>query len=285
LAIDYYSQAIKLVPNETYYSNQAACYIKLGDWSSGLASCKEGLALGESSIPANVKLYWRKGVCEKNLGMLQAATESFIQGLEIDPDNKVLKEELDKSSQLSKQSLRQSRARRNAPVVPQRETVPVTIVNRLPDEWNENPGTNQKNQRDVGVASSIVNYPIGLDNSITLSLSTLIQFVRTPPSQKGPVYHYLFSIDPSSLPLIHGRAGVEHDTVELFLDTIVAERSEVRDPQWTTQSVALLSSLANCNRFSIAHMFVSTEKITTVFNLLEKTSSEENLSDLRQKWT
>lgn len=244
-----------------------------------------GLALNSPNRPpmgktsAHVKLYWRKGVCEKELDKLDAARDSFTKGLKIDPDNAILKEELSKLSWLLKQASREARARRRAPVTVQRRDIPVKIVDTLPKEWRE---------QEDHVVNSLPSVHLSIDPKTPLTLQFLTQLVRTPPGQRGAVYDYLFSTEASVLPRLHGQAGVEHDTVEFYLDAIVEEHKKTeRDSSlranWAQQSVAILENLLACNRFSIAQMFVSTDKIRKVFALLE-TGEFNELQGLREKW-
>lgn len=288
MAINYYNKAIKLEANETYFSNRAACYIKLEDWSNGLKSCNDGLCLGESSSSTRMKLFWRKGVCEKNLGMMEAARESFNKGLVIDPGNKVLQEELATTDRLSRQVWRDTRARRMASVTAGRKTVPVKVVDSLPNEWNEqliNTSNNDEGQLlRLNSTFSDADTVIDVVSKAPLTLPILIQLVRTPQSQRTPVYNYLFNIDANRLVKIHGRAGIEHDTIEFFLDAISAKRRDTGDPVWAKQSINILSNLAICHRFSITHLFVSSDKIKRVFELLEKVSSKQELYQLEKQW-
>lgn len=81
-AIAEYSEALKRNPdNYKVYSNRAACYTKLMDWTRGLEDCEKCLSYDSKFV----KAYIRKGKIQHFLKQYHKALETFNQGLEIDP--------------------------------------------------------------------------------------------------------------------------------------------------------------------------------------------------------
>ncbi|KAG5858579.1 hypothetical protein KMI_14g19630 [Encephalitozoon hellem] len=90
-AIDSYTQAIIYDPtNVVCFSNRAAAYSKLGMTESAIEDCESGLKIDDKFV----KLYIRLGMLylskDKN-----RAYHIFKKGLEIEPENKALKRQLD----------------------------------------------------------------------------------------------------------------------------------------------------------------------------------------------
>jgi len=54
------------------------------------------------------------------------------------------------------------------------------------------------------------------------------------------------------------------------------------DPNWVTKSVSLLDSLRQCGRFNIALTFTPKDKITRIFEELDKQADIEQGNRVRQ---
>jgi tetratricopeptide (TPR) repeat protein len=83
-AIQHYNEAIKRNPDDSrIYSNRAACYQKLAEFSLALKDCDECIKLD----PAFVKGYIRKGMALLAMKENSKATAAFQKALEIDPNS------------------------------------------------------------------------------------------------------------------------------------------------------------------------------------------------------
>lgn len=81
-AIDHYSEALKRDPtNYKVYSNRAACYTKLMDWSRSMADVDQCLSID----PTFVKAYIRKAKIQHFLKQYHKALETYQKGLDLDP--------------------------------------------------------------------------------------------------------------------------------------------------------------------------------------------------------
>jgi stress-induced-phosphoprotein 1 len=83
-ALEEYSESLKRDPtNYRVYSNRAACYTKLMDWTRGLEDCNKCLEID----PLFVKAYIRKAKIQHVLKHYHKALETFEKGIKIDPKN------------------------------------------------------------------------------------------------------------------------------------------------------------------------------------------------------
>ncbi|EEB08559.1 chaperone activator Sti1 [Schizosaccharomyces japonicus yFS275] len=87
-AIDFFTQAINVDPNNhVLYSNRSASYASLKKYDDALKDAEKCVSIK----PDWVKGYSRKGAALHGLGDLQAASQAYQKGLDIDPDNTQLK--------------------------------------------------------------------------------------------------------------------------------------------------------------------------------------------------
>ncbi|KAI9317232.1 hypothetical protein BX666DRAFT_1943668 [Dichotomocladium elegans] len=92
-AIVHYGRAIELDPSQAvYFVNRAMAYLKLQMYLEAEADCTRGLALQAT----NVKALWRRGMARRALGRSEEARRDFEKALEIEPDNKPVKDELNR---------------------------------------------------------------------------------------------------------------------------------------------------------------------------------------------
>lgn len=90
-AIDFYSQAINLDPNNhILYSNRSAAYAKVGKYDDSLKDAEKTVSIK----PDWGKGYSRKGAALELLGRLDEALKTYEDGLKCDPSNDQLKEAL-----------------------------------------------------------------------------------------------------------------------------------------------------------------------------------------------
>jgi len=76
--------------------NLAMCYIKIGDFASALKSAEKALEIDSK----NVKGLWRRGLAKQERKDWEDARRDFKAALEIEPDNKYIKQSLAKVNQL-----------------------------------------------------------------------------------------------------------------------------------------------------------------------------------------
>ena len=89
-AIENFTRAIEIDPNNhVYFSNRSGCYASLNIWQKALED-------GEASIrinPSFVKGYSRVGLALFKLGKHEEATSVIDKGLELDPNNELLRKD------------------------------------------------------------------------------------------------------------------------------------------------------------------------------------------------
>ncbi|KAF9608255.1 hypothetical protein IFM89_008540 [Coptis chinensis] len=84
-AVKYYSEAIKLSENATYFCNRAAAYLELGCFQQSEADCSQAIILDKK----NVKAYLRRGTAREMLLCYKEAAQDFKHALVLEPQNKV----------------------------------------------------------------------------------------------------------------------------------------------------------------------------------------------------
>lgn len=90
-AIEMYTQAIKMHPDATFYSNRAACFAALKKYNEVIEDCEEALKLDNKFV----KVYLRAGTACIKLGRLNEAQKYLSDGLAVDPKEKALSTEND----------------------------------------------------------------------------------------------------------------------------------------------------------------------------------------------
>ncbi|XP_047323752.1 outer envelope protein 64, mitochondrial-like [Impatiens glandulifera] len=84
-AVSYYSEAIKLSENATYYCNRAAAFLELGCFREAEEDCNKAISLDKK----NVKAYLRRGTARESLILYKEALKDFKHALVLEPQNKV----------------------------------------------------------------------------------------------------------------------------------------------------------------------------------------------------
>lgn len=88
-ALREYNESIRRNPsNPKYYSNRAACYIKLMEFSSAAKDCDKALELD----PLFLKAVQRKASCQMMMKEYHKAIETYEKGLKSFPEDKELKD-------------------------------------------------------------------------------------------------------------------------------------------------------------------------------------------------
>jgi len=90
-AIEFYSLAFQLHKDAIYLCNRAAAFIHLKQYSNAIADCEVAITLQ----PNWAKVHTRLGTALHKLGKLEEAKAALNRGLEIEPDNRNWKKELE----------------------------------------------------------------------------------------------------------------------------------------------------------------------------------------------
>lgn len=86
-AIEHYSEAIKLNPNEAiFYSNRSACYGYLKDWKKAYDDAK----LSIQKDPKFIKAYYRMATAQSEMKQWDDAETTITAALLLEPGNEVL---------------------------------------------------------------------------------------------------------------------------------------------------------------------------------------------------
>jgi len=87
-AIDHYTEAINIDDSQhTYWSNRAACYAGLNDWSNSARDAENCIRVNKTFI----KGYYRLALAQKNLCLYDASSATILSGLAKDSSNNDLK--------------------------------------------------------------------------------------------------------------------------------------------------------------------------------------------------
>jgi Potential Monad-binding region of RPAP3 len=118
---------------------------------------------------------------------------------------------------------------------------------------------------------------------VTLAtLENLIRQATTNPDHKRVLHQTLFNLDPGRAPALFGQFGFDSTFLNAFLDAILSMQSNADGTVWVNQSIALLESLPQCGRFSIAHTFISAEKMRKIFAELRSHATIEQQDRVQQ---
>ncbi|NXV76603.1 SGTB protein, partial [Atlantisia rogersi] len=90
-AVDCYTRAIKLDPNNAvYYCNRAAAQSKLNNYSEAIKDCEKAIAID----PKYSKAYGRMGLALTSVNKYEEAVTSYQKALDLDPENDSYKSNL-----------------------------------------------------------------------------------------------------------------------------------------------------------------------------------------------
>ncbi|PKU39962.1 small glutamine-rich tetratricopeptide repeat-containing protein beta [Limosa lapponica baueri] len=90
-AVDCYTRAIKLDPNNAvYYCNRAAALSKLNNYSEAIKDCERAIAID----PKYSKAYGRMGLALTSVNKYEEAVTSYQKALDLDPENDSYKSNL-----------------------------------------------------------------------------------------------------------------------------------------------------------------------------------------------
>ncbi|XP_059297080.1 outer envelope protein 64, mitochondrial [Lycium ferocissimum] len=83
-AVSYYTEAIKLNDNGTYYCNRAAAYLELGCFQQAEEDCTKAISLDKKIV----KAYMRRGAARESLLFYKEALQDIKHALVLEPQNK-----------------------------------------------------------------------------------------------------------------------------------------------------------------------------------------------------
>ncbi|KAA6389293.1 MAG: putative RNA polymerase II-associated protein 3 [Streblomastix strix] len=96
-ALECYSKAISLQPkNAIYLANRAACYLKMNRLRDAETDC----TLSVSLDPNYTKAWVRRSTIRKEMGKFSQARDDLLRAQRIEPENKVIEEDLKQAEQL-----------------------------------------------------------------------------------------------------------------------------------------------------------------------------------------
>jgi len=149
-----YDEAIKRNPlDHTLYSNRALCYSKLMEWPAAKTDCDKALSI----MPNFVRALERRGNCFVMLKEVTKAMVDFKKGLELDPENRVCREGLQRveSAMFSGQP-RDEQQVANAMRDPEiQQILQDPVINNVLKNLQENPSAAQDALKDPVIAERL----------------------------------------------------------------------------------------------------------------------------------
>lgn len=155
-AIKEYNEAIKRDPaNASYRNNLAAALSKLMDFNGAKAACEKAIELD----PKYVKAWAKKGDIEFFMKEYHKAMESYKRGLELEPNNSLCMQGLQKTAarirEASSQEVDMERAAHGMADPEIQAILSDPIIRQVLTDLQENPMAGRKALSDPGVAAKI----------------------------------------------------------------------------------------------------------------------------------
>jgi stress-induced-phosphoprotein 1 len=155
-AVKEYGEAIKRDPtNAAYHNNLAAALSKLMDFPAAKAACEKAIAID----PKYVKAWAKKGDIEFFMKEYHRALESYKHGLEIEPNNSLCTQGLQKTMmKIRESSSEEADMERAAHGMADPEIQAILsdpVIQQVLRDVQENPREGQKAMSDPGVAAKI----------------------------------------------------------------------------------------------------------------------------------
>ncbi|KAK9481332.1 hypothetical protein V1514DRAFT_323558 [Lipomyces japonicus] len=127
------------------------------------------------------------------------------------------------------------------------------------------------------------------------NLYDFTQLLRRPVSDRAYVLAYFYhNVPPKSLKTIFGRGGIEGDYINPFLDGIFQEGEKIRSRSvqdklaFVIRTTEIIDGICDCNRFSIAKLFLDDKKLKATFAAVNEISNEiggfKNWEKAKLKW-
>lgn len=284
-AAQQYTLAIDSLPHPVYYSNRAACYLKLGEYDKAAADCKAGLDhvpefqkprkdVPELKPDTPIKLFFRWSQALEDQRNYAAAIYVCNSGLKTYPGNESLTTQLKKLQWAEKKEKRDMKEKAFAPQTkavhtpepsPSIEHIPINVVDSLPIDllsiYNspenthlfETPKAVAASPQAPSTASQL---PLLLPD--VLNAYTLAQLLKSSTNHMKQVRSYLYNYDLTKWPSIFGRGGIDSEFIEQMLQAIIENSDGPNRPK------EIVQSMKKCERFNIANTFVPKDLKTKV---------------------
>ncbi|KAK9475182.1 uncharacterized protein V1510DRAFT_400849 [Dipodascopsis tothii] len=298
-----YAAAIAAAPrlDASFYTNRAACSLKLGQHAAAVDDCTAALeAFPGSPAALTVKALWRRGTAHRELGRLADARADWERALAADPANQSVAGDLNKLAWEEKRAQRSKKDGRRGVDAgsagpPPAAIVPIEVVDTLPDEFRRVsvsgavPGpAAAAAAAGASAAPAQPREPVAkkakpADRELRLTPPArlpngyaLTQLLHRPPAERTATLEYVFSLAPllATQPLrdAFGRAGIEADMIELVLDSVAHVAATYgATPAVVADADTLLAHVRQCARFAIARVFVDDAKVRRAFAALGET--------------
>lgn len=155
-AIREYDEAIKRNPKDhTYFSNRAACLMKMADYPLALKDCEAALELS----PDFVKAMTRKAHCHFWMKEYHKALEWYQKALEAEPENEELRSGVERTLQQINTSgsgeIDEDRVRKAMADPEIQALMSDPILHTVLRDFNENPAAAQKHLQNPGMRAKI----------------------------------------------------------------------------------------------------------------------------------
>ncbi|ESW98457.1 hypothetical protein KL918_005181 [Ogataea parapolymorpha] len=258
-----YNNAIMLDPgNAVLYSNKAMAYIKLKDWNGTLATCNQALSSTEPDDKTKIKLLWRKSIALQELDRFSEAKDSLQKALQLDPNNKTLKQDLE-SLELKIKEL-------DAELI----EIPIQFADSLPPRYLPKKKAFKLEESDIPPMPELERFP---RSPTALFLSELS---KKQPSEREQYYEYVLQIDSSVYTGLFERSGLDSNFLGFYVEAATNYLAS-SDTRFLNNIIKHLQAFVKTPRFSIASMFISTSQVDRLFNSLKAKTGK----DLRSIWT
>ncbi|KAG7886406.1 hypothetical protein KL938_000059 [Ogataea parapolymorpha] len=258
-----YNNAIMLDPgNAVLYSNKAMAYIKLKDWNGTLATCNQALSSTEPDDKTKIKLLWRKSIALQELDRFSEAKDSLQKALQLDPNNRTLKQDLE-SLELKIKEL-------DAELI----EIPIQFTDSLPPKYLPKKKAFKLEESDIPPMPELERFP---RSPTALFLSELS---KKQLSEREQYYEYVLQIDSSVYTGLFERSGLDSNFLEFYVEAATNYLAS-SDTRFLNNIIKHLEAFVKTPRFSIASMFISTSQVDRLFNSLKAKTGK----DLRSIWT
>jgi len=292
-AIKYYSESMSLDPsNAILPANRAMAHLRLNKYTEALQDCDRAINLDEKFV----KAYHRRGTARKHLGMIEAAIQDFEKGLQLDPVNKEIQNDLKslKDTMLQKQkTTNQTVVKKEAPQSEAAGLPPTVLPDKVKVNNVEEPKklhtvvpskeNSQRKKKDVDyipVSTAILGKP-KVPKEPPKSAYEFENIWNNLRNDLPSLYEYVKLINPSTLSALF-KDAMSSDIFDSLLH-IIEQHFLPQNPKGAFE---MLSGLFQVNRIHTLLLFLSKEEkqvLQTIFAHLSSTYGEEQLSVLKAK--
>lgn len=278
-----YNSSITLEPsNAVLYSNRAMALIKLENWEDCESVCADGLEQNPDT-KTKVKLLWRRGTALTRLEKFNAAQAAYNEALKVDPKNPSVLKSIDDLKSRESQYKRShsidehTQGKRPKTLLLKREKIPIFEVDELPKEFQPTaisrkpesvqlkPNTDSKKQTVQELQAPVFesletpSYPVLETPSYPVSPSVyqLSTIIKTNDNTKPHAFRYIFNIQADTYKKLFSGGNIDGQYLNFFLESILFNLKEDKDPQVPHRARTLLETLADLPRFNLVKLFVN----------------------------